>query len=82
MLCGILSISKQLYQQDVVVTHIEDCSKLWVQHCSDGPNLISLMNQMRADLISNPPLAGSFTPRAGLLCAAIFSEDNNWSVSN
>ena len=42
--------------------------------------MISLMNQMRADLISNPPLAGSFTPRVGLTCAAIFSEDNNWSV--
>jgi len=64
--------------KDVVVTHIEDCSKLWVQHCADGPGLISLMNQMRADLISNPPLAGSFTPRTGMLCAAIFSEDNNW----
>ena len=67
-----------LYLQEVVVTHIEDCSKLWVQKCADGPGLISLMNQMRADLISDPPLAGSFTPRNGMLCAAIFSEDSNW----
>lgn len=63
---------------EVVITHIEDSSHIWVQRCADGPALIALMNQMRSDLISDPPLAGSYTPRHGDLCVAIFSVDSNW----
>jgi len=64
--------------KEVVVTHVEDCAKFWVQQCSGGPALITLLNQMRSELISSPPLVGSFTPRKGDLCAAVFPDDNSW----
>jgi len=42
-----------------------------------GPLLVTLMEQMRSELDSNPPLPGSYTPKKGDLCAAKFS-DGEW----
>ena len=42
-----------------------------------GPRLEMLMEQMRSELDSNPPLPGSYMPKKGDLCAAKFS-DGEW----
>ena len=39
------------------------------------------MDDLHAELSTNPPLPGSYTARKGDLCAALFV-DNNWYVSN
>lgn len=42
-----------------------------------GPLLDSLMEQMRNEFASNPPLPGSYIPKKGDLCAAKFV-DGEW----
>ena len=46
-----------------------------------GGQLEKLMDDLHAELSTNPPLPGSYTARKGDLCAALFV-DNNWYVSN
>jgi len=40
--------------------------------------LEALMEQMRAQLAAEPPLAGAYKPRRGDFCVAQFSEDDLW----
>ena len=40
-----------------------------------GPQLEKLMEQLRSDMASNPPLPGSYSPKRGDLCAAKYSDD-------
>lgn len=47
-----------------------------------GPQLEKLMEQLRQEMESNPPLPGSYTPKKGDTCAAKFSQDGQWSVEN
>lgn len=42
-----------------------------------GAQLEKLMEQLRSELETNPPLPGAFTPRSGDLCAAKFI-DGQW----
>lgn len=46
-----------------------------------GGQLEKLMDDLHAELSTNPPLPGSYTARKGDLCAALFV-DNNWYVSS
>ena len=36
------------------------------------------MNQLRTELETRPPTAGAYTPKAGELCVAKFSMDDEW----
>ena len=40
-----------------------------------GPQLEKLMEQLRSNMASNPPLPGSYSPKRGDLCAAKYSDD-------
>ena len=40
-----------------------------------GPQLEKLMEQLRSDMASNPPLPGSYSPKRDDLCAAKYSDD-------
>ena len=44
--------------------------------CS-GPQLEKMMEQLRIDMTTNPPLPGAYTPRRGDLCVAKYS-DGEW----
>ena len=44
-------------------------------HKPSGPQLEKLMEQLRTDMASNPPLPGSYSPKRGDLCAAKYSDD-------
>ena len=50
-------------------------NKIW---CSfSGPQLDKLMEQLRGELTTNPPLPGAYKPKRGELCAAKFV-DGEW----
>ena len=42
-----------------------------------GPKLEAMMNEMRQELTTNPPLAGVFVPKKGAKCIAQFT-DGQW----
>merc|ERR1712012_356350 len=42
---------------------------------SDGPALEKLMESLREEFTSNPPLAGAYQPKRNDLCAAKFVDD-------
>ena len=44
-----------------------------------GPQLEKLMEQLRQELGTNPPLPGAYTPKKNDLCAAKFV-DGEWLV--
>lgn len=46
--------------------------------CFEGSVLEKLMDDLRQEMESNPPLPGAFTARKGETCAARFSQDNQW----
>jgi staphylococcal nuclease domain-containing protein 1 len=60
---------------NIIVTEVTDDGNLYCQHIESGPQLEKLMEQMRSELKSNPPLLGAYTPKKGELCAAKFTDD-------
>lgn len=62
----------------MVVTEVTSELHFYAQHADQGAKLEALMNKLRQDFQSNPPITGSYTPKRGDLCAAKFSEDNEW----
>ncbi|XP_073239320.1 staphylococcal nuclease domain-containing protein 1-like [Porites lutea] len=61
----------------VIVTETMQSLSFWAQHVESGGQLEKLMDDLHAELSTNPPLPGSYTARKGDLCAALFV-DNNW----
>jgi len=59
------------------VTEVTDDGKVYAQHVSDGPAVEKLMDNLREEFTTNPPLAGSYTPRRSEMCAAKFV-DGQW----
>nr|QBI71278.1 ebna2 binding protein P100 [Liposcelis bostrychophila] len=64
------------YQTVVVVEGTRDL-RFYAQNVDQGPRLEALMNQIRQEFQSKPPLPGAYTPKKGDLCAAKFT-DNEW----
>ncbi len=58
-----LNEDRKLHYEDVVVTEVTDDGKVYAQHVSDGPAVEKLMDNLREEFTTNPPLAGSYTPR-------------------
>lgn len=61
----------------VVVTEVGEDLTFFAQNVETGPQLEKLMEQLREDLTTTPPLPGSYTPRKGDLCASKFT-DGEW----
>ncbi|KAM4748326.1 staphylococcal nuclease domain-containing protein 1 isoform 2-T2 [Rhinophrynus dorsalis] len=61
----------------VLVTEITDDLHFYVQDVETGTQLEKLMESMRSEIASNPPLEGSFSPRRGDYCIAKYS-DEEW----
>ncbi|KAK6629054.1 hypothetical protein RUM43_002871 [Polyplax serrata] len=64
------------YQKVVVVEATPDL-RFYAQMVDQGPRLEVLMNQIRQEFQTNPPLPGAYTPKKGDICAAKF-EDDQW----
>ena len=59
------------HQMDHSLTFVDLC---WMPI---GPQLEKLMEQLRTEMTTNPPLEGSYVPKKGDVCAAQFT-DNEW----
>uniref|UniRef100_A0A8C5QMV6 Staphylococcal nuclease domain-containing protein n=1 Tax=Leptobrachium leishanense TaxID=445787 RepID=A0A8C5QMV6_9ANUR len=61
----------------VLVTEIMDDLHFYVQDVETGTQLEKLMESMRSEIASSPPLEGSYAPRRGDYCIAKFV-DGEW----
>lgn len=68
---------RKVNYKTVIVTEVSKDCKIYAQNVDTGAQLDKLMEQMRAELATNPPLPGSFVPKRGELCAAKFV-DGEW----
>lgn len=68
---------RKVSHEKVIVTEVTTDLHFFAQHTDKGANLESLMAKLRQDFQLSPPL-GSYTPKRGDMCAAKFSEDNEW----
>jgi staphylococcal nuclease domain-containing protein 1 len=65
-------------QTRVVITELTKDLHFYAQHVDDGPKLEQLTNLLRSELALRPPVPGSYTPKAGDICVAQFSLDEEW----
>lgn len=70
-------VERKTNYQAVVVTEVTPELHFYVQKVDQGPALEQLTAQLRQELNTNPPLAGSYTPKKGDMCAAKFT-DGEW----
>lgn len=68
---------RKIDYQKVLVIEVTPELHLYAQLVEQGPKLVQLMAKIQQEFSSNPPLAGSFTPKRGELCAAKFT-DGQW----
>jgi len=71
---------RKVKHETVVVTEVTAEAHIYAQHVDEGPKLVTLMNQLREEFTQNPPLAGSYQPRKGEVCAAKFVDDEWYRV--
>lgn len=71
-------VERKVNQEKVVVTEVTPEMHFYAQHTDQGAKLETLMAKLRKEFQDSPPLSGAFTPKRGELCAAQFSEDNEW----
>lgn len=69
---------RKMNYENVVVTEVTPDLHFFAQHTDNGPKLEALMKKFRQDFQSSPPVAGSYNPKRNDLCAAKFSEDEEW----
>lgn len=69
---------RKVSHEKVIVTEVTAELRFYAQHTDQGAKLENLMSKLRQDFLANPPITGSFTPKRNDLCAAKFSEDNEW----
>ncbi|XP_071517216.1 staphylococcal nuclease domain-containing protein 1 isoform X2 [Panulirus ornatus] len=63
---------RRIDYKPMVITEVTQDGVLYGQYCSDGPSLEQLMENLRAEFNTKPPLGGAYVPRRGDLCAAQF----------
>eukprot|EP00118_Oscarella_pearsei_P025078 m.307457 g.307457 ORF g.307457 m.307457 type:complete len:902 (+) comp42308_c0_seq1:69-2774(+) len=59
---------------EAIVTEIDGPTVFWAQNVEMGPQLEEMLGKMREELDSDPPLPGSYKPKKGDKCAAVFSD--------
>ncbi|XP_065911934.1 staphylococcal nuclease domain-containing protein 1-like [Dysidea avara] len=69
-----LTVDRVTDYKEIIVTEVDSGNHFYSQFVDQGPNLESLMNEMRQELATNPPLAGSFVPKKGAKCIAQFTD--------
>lgn len=69
---------RKINYETVIVTEVTPELTFFAQSVENGPKLEAMMAKLHADFQTNPPIAGTYTPKRGDLCAAKFSMDNQW----
>ena len=60
---------------DVLVTEVTHEGKFYACNLTDGAALEKLMETMREEFVTNPPLSGAYQPKKNDQCAAKFVDD-------
>ncbi|BET03491.1 Ebna2 Hypothetical protein protein P100 [Nesidiocoris tenuis] len=63
--------------KEVLVVETNELS-FWCQYAAQGQKLNALQAKLSQEMAANPPLAGSFTPKKGEMCAAKYPVDDMW----
>uniref|UniRef100_A0A2M4BCK9 Staphylococcal nuclease domain-containing protein 1 n=1 Tax=Anopheles marajoara TaxID=58244 RepID=A0A2M4BCK9_9DIPT len=69
---------RKVKYETVVVTEVTPELRFYAQHADQGTKLEELMSKLRQDFKAMPPVTGAYVPKRGDLCAARFSEDDEW----
>lgn len=69
---------RKVNHEKVIITEITPELHFFVQHTDQGAKLETLMSKLRKEFQASPPLSGAYTAKRNDLCAAQFSEDNEW----
>lgn len=71
-------VERKVNHEKVVVTEVTPELHFFAQHTDQGAKLETLMSKLRKEFQDSPPLSGAYTAKRNDLCAAQFSEDNEW----
>lgn len=71
-------VDRKVKYESVVVTEVTPELHFYAQHTDQGAKLEELMNKLRQEFKAMPPVTGAYAPKRGDLCAAKFSEDDEW----
>ncbi|XP_055606182.1 staphylococcal nuclease domain-containing protein 1 [Uranotaenia lowii] len=69
---------RKVKYENVVITEVTPELHFYAQHADQGSKLEELMTKLRQDFRAMPPVTGAYNPKRGEMCAAKFSEDNEW----
>merc|ERR1719500_2038217 len=70
-----LNEDRKVNYTEVLVTEVTDEGKFYACNVSDGTALEKLMDNLREEFTSNPPLSGAYQPKKNDLCCAKFVDD-------
>lgn len=66
-------------RKSVIITNVsKDFTSFHAQHVKDGPEIEALLNRLRQEVTTNPPIPGSYKPKKGDLAMGKFSQDGLW----
>jgi staphylococcal nuclease domain-containing protein 1 len=71
-------VERKTKMENIVVTEVLPNLHFFAQHTDSGPKLEQLMTKLRQEFKTSPPVTGSYNPRRDDMCAAKFSEDEEW----
>lgn len=71
-------VDRKVKYENVVITEVSPDMHFYAQHADQGAKLEELMTKLRQEFRAMPPVTGSYNPRRGDLCAAKFTDDNEW----
>merc|ERR1711962_147047 len=71
------TVVRSVDYKPMMISEVKSDGTLFGQYCSDGPALETMMENLRKEFVSNPPLGGAYTPKRGDICAAKFV-DGSW----
>jgi len=73
----VLNEERKVSYEQILVSEVTEDGKVYGCSVKDGPALEKLMDNLREEFRTNPPLAGAYQPRKIEMCAAKFV-DNQW----
>lgn len=71
----ILNEERKVHYEKVLVSEVTDEGKVYACTVNDGPALEKLMDNLREEFTTTPPLAGAYQPKKNEVCAAKFVDD-------
>lgn len=69
---------RKIKHEKVVVTEVTNDGHFYAQNVENGSKLESLMDKIYQKFSAEPPLAGAYNPKKNEICAAKFSQDDQW----